>query len=184
MGYLHRNHCRQSFAQVLAGYGDLDVLEQVVGCGIGVHGPGQGGLETDQVGATLVGVDVVGKGEDLLVIGVVVLQGYFYINPSLFPLDEDWFGVETILVSIEVLDKGDDSSFVVEIMMLSIFPLIVDRDPYSGVEEGHFPEPLGKNIKGKLGRFEDFVVRKKGDLGATLLGFTDHSQGFLGHSRW
>ena len=85
LGDLHRDHRGQPLAQVFAGDRDLHVLQQVVGAGVGVHGPGQGGLEADQVGSPLVGVDVVGEGEDLLVVGVVVLHGDLDLDPPFSP---------------------------------------------------------------------------------------------------
>ena len=43
------------------------------------------GLEPAQVRAALPGVDVVGEGEDLLVVGVVVLEGYLHLDAVLAP---------------------------------------------------------------------------------------------------
>ena len=180
LGNLHRDHRGQPLPQVLAGDGHLDVLQQVVGVGVGVHGPGQRRLEADQVGPPLMGVDVVGKGEDLLVIAVVVLHGYFRLHPPLLPFEVDRFRVDGGLVLVEILHEGDDPPFVEELMDL-LGPFVGDLDPHPGVQEGHFPQPLGEDVEGKLGGLEDLAVGEEGDLRPPLLGLADHCQRTLRH---
>ena len=70
------------------------VFQQVVGVGIGVHGPGEGSLETDQVGPSFMGVDVIGKGKDLFVVAVVVLHGDFYLHSALLAFNINRLGVD------------------------------------------------------------------------------------------
>ena len=176
LGDLDRDDTGQTLAQVIARDGDLLLLEQIVGGGIAVHGTGQGRLEADQMGATLMGIDVVGKGEDLLIVGVVVLHGDLGLHAAFLTLEVDRFGVQCGLVAVEILDKGVDAPLVVEFVGFVIHPLIVDLDPHTGVEEGHLSQTLGKHIKGKFGGFEDLLIRHKGDLGAALLGLADHLQ--------
>ena len=134
------------------------------------------GLEAGQVGAALVGVDVVGEGEDLLVVGVVVLHGDFDLHAPLFALEVDRLGVQGGLVAVQVLDEGADAPFVVELVGLALDPLVGDRDPDPGVEEGQLAQALGKDVEGDLGGLEDLVVRHEGDLGAALLGLAGYLQ--------
>ena len=48
-------------AEIIAGDRRLDVFEEVVGGGVGIHRSGERRLEADQMGPTLVSVDVVGS---------------------------------------------------------------------------------------------------------------------------
>ena len=171
----------QPFPQILAGDGHLDVLQQVVGVGVGVHGAGEGRLETDQVGPAFMGVDVVGEGEDLFIVAVVVLHGYFRLHSPFLPFEVDRFGVDGGLVLVEILHEGDDSAFVEELMDL-LGPFVGDLDPHPGVQEGHLPQPLGKDIVGKFGGLEDLAVGKEGDLRTTFFGFANHCQRTVRHT--
>ena len=63
------------FAQVVAAR--ADVLEPARCFGVAVDRAGQRGLEAAQVRAAVVVVDVVGEGQDRLVVAVVVLQRDF-----------------------------------------------------------------------------------------------------------
>ena len=74
VGELDRDHRGEALAHVLAGEVVVLLLEQALAAGDGVQGPGQRRAEARQVRAALVGVDVVGEGEDRLLVGGVPLQ--------------------------------------------------------------------------------------------------------------
>ena len=57
---------------------------------------------------------ITGEGEDLLVVGVVILEGKFHIDPLLLTAHVDRFGVQGIAVAIEIVDEGDDPPLVAE----------------------------------------------------------------------
>ena len=177
LGDLDRDDRGQPFTQVFAGDGHLFLLQQLVGRGVAVHGPGERRPEADQVGAPLMGVDVVGKGKELFVIGIIVLHGNFYIDTAFFTVEEDRFGMQGVLVPVQILDEGNDAAFIVEIVMLILFPFIVNGDPDAGIEEGEFAQPLGKDVEGKIDGLENGVVGEEGNLGAPFLRLTDRLQG-------
>ena len=61
---------------------------------VAVDGAGQRALEADEVRAALVGVDVVGEGEDLLVVAVVPLHGDLELDAVLL----SWCDVDRLVV--------------------------------------------------------------------------------------
>ena len=75
LGELHGDDAGEALPAVLAGH-LLVVLEQLDLPAVGVEHGGQGPLEALLVHAALGGVDVVGEGDDGLVIAVVVLHGH------------------------------------------------------------------------------------------------------------
>ena len=64
----------QTFANIVAGKVLFHFFEQIVRDGVVIQCSRQRGLEADHVRAAFVGVDVVGEGEDLLLVAVVVLH--------------------------------------------------------------------------------------------------------------
>ena len=71
-------------------------------------------LKPTQVGAAFMGVDVVGEGEDLLVVGVVVLDGDLDLDPLLAAGKEDRLRMQRGFGAVEIFDERDDAAFVVK----------------------------------------------------------------------
>ena len=149
-----------------------EVLEEVVRFGVGVEAAGQGGLEADQVGSALVGVDVVDEGKDRLAVPRVVLEGQLDDDVVLLRLEQDRARIEDFLVLIEELDEFDDPALVLKLVALGD-PFVRDGDPDAPVEEGQLPEPLGQDLEAVFGHFEDFVVGPERDFRSGLLRFAD-----------
>src|SRR6185503_14679233 len=74
IGQLDRNDRRQALTHILAGEADLLTLQDPRAIGIIVERPGQRRTERRQVRAAVALRDVVGEGEDVLVIAVVPLE--------------------------------------------------------------------------------------------------------------
>ena len=91
--------------------------------------------------AALVGIDIVGKGEDRLLVAVVILKGYIHHYGILFSLDVDRFAVDRCTVTVQVLNKLDDAALILKLVSF-LGPLILDGDLYPGVEERHLPQTL------------------------------------------
>ena len=56
---------------------------------IAINTTGQSRLKANQMTATLMGIDIVGKSKNLLFIGTVILNRYLYIDTAAFSLDID-----------------------------------------------------------------------------------------------
>ena len=159
----------QPLAHILAGRIFAQVFEQVVRLRVGVDGPRQRRLESDQVRAALVRVDVVGEGEDGFAVAVVVLHGGFDDDVLLARLKVDRFRVKHGLVRVQVLDERGDPAFVLE-DVAPVGAQVLEDDLQPLVEEGQFAQPGGDGVVAELERLEDLVVRLEGDLGSPPLG--------------
>ncbi len=92
--------------------------------------------------AALRGMDVVGKGEDRLVIAVVVLEGHLCHGIVLHAGHVDHLGVQGILGLVEPGDKLPDAAGIAHVVLLLLAGTLVHgADAQSGVEEGLFPHP-------------------------------------------
>ena len=165
----------QALADIVAGQRFGVLLQQVVGVGVGIDGPGQRRLEADQMGAALARVDVVGKGEQVFRVPVVVLQRHFQHHVALFDFDEDGL-MQRRLGLVQVLDERHDPALVAE-DLFSLSALVLERDRQAFVEEGEFAQALGQHVEAELERLEDLAVRLEGDLGPALLRFPGHFEG-------
>ena len=74
--HFHRDDRDEAFADVVAGERGVLVLEDLVGLGVLVDAAGEGGAEAGEVGAAVAVRDGVGEAEDLVVVGIVVLENH------------------------------------------------------------------------------------------------------------
>src|SRR5690606_13502182 len=95
-------------------------------------------LEARQVGATLVGVDVVDEGERVLGVAVVVLERQLDLRFLPAGLDVDRLGMQRLAAPAQVRHELDDAALVEELLLArpSLAPLIRERDQQPAVEEG------------------------------------------------
>ena len=113
---LDADHPHKPFPDIFTRQVLLDPFEKI---GIGrvlVDRPGEGGLKSDQMGSSLVGIDIVGKGEQDLAIPIIVLEGNLDFETILLPLDIDRFGMETVLILVQVFDEGDDPALIKKVV--------------------------------------------------------------------
>ncbi len=104
------------------------------------------GLEAAQVRAPFPGVDVVGEGEDLLVVSVVVLEGDLQLDAVFAAGQKDRVRMDGGLVAVQVFDEGDDAAFVEETRPFAPDEFVFQVDAHPGVEEGKLPQALGQDI--------------------------------------
>ena len=110
-------------------------------------------------------VDVVGEGEDVLGVRVVVLERDLDDGRILAPLDVDRARIKRFLVLVQVADEGNDPSLKIE----RAFPIgtIVDQaDPQTLVQVGRLAQALGDRVEGELDRLEHSRVRLEQRFGA------------------
>ena len=136
-----------------------------------VDGPGERRLEAGEVGAALVGVDVVDEGEGVLVVPVLVLEGELHLDVVLHRAERDRLGVQRLLVPVEPLRRTrpgrpwrrTSRSFV----WSSRSSLMVMRDAL--VQERELAQPVGQGGVVELEDGEDLGIGLEPDRGARAL---------------
>ena len=165
--HLDRHHRGEPLASVVA----LDlphVLELGARLREGVEAAGESSLEAREVGAPVVGVDVVREAEDVLVVAVVPLHRDLDDDAFARALEEDRRLVQHLLVAVQVLDEARDAPFVLEALVLAV-ALVVQGDEDAPVQEAELAQPLGEGV-GVVDRgLEDLGIGLEGDLGAPLV---------------
>ena len=81
--------------------------------------------KTDQVGATLHGIDVVGERKYVFDIPIVVLHCDFDFDDVLFGVNVDRFFHQRLLGLVDILDERDYASAVLEVVSLWFFRSLV-----------------------------------------------------------
>ena len=124
----------QALPHVLAGEVLVVLLEDVVLVGIVVHHPGEGALKAVLVGAAVGGADVVGKAENLLLVGVGVLQGHFRGGVLVLGHggEVDDIRVQHVLAGVDVLHKGADAALIAVVVLVGDFPVPLALRPVLG----------------------------------------------------
>ena len=173
--HLHAHHGRQALADVVAGHLGFLVLHQLVRAGVGVHRAGQRAAEAAQVRATLVRVDVVGVGEERLVVMVAPLERDLHAHSVLLLLEVDDLGMDGIAVAVDVRDELADAALVME-LLLALRKLLAQGDVDALVQEGQLAQPVHHRVPVELQHAEDLGVGREGDLRAGGLGLADHLQ--------
>ena len=167
---LDRDHRRQALADVVAGQVLVFLFEQALAARVGVEGAGQGGAEAREVGAALVGVDVVGEAEDRFLVGGVPLHRDLDLAVLVLALEEDGLAMQRVLVLVEVGDEVDQAALVVEGVLLAGAALVDELDLQAPGEERGLAQPLGEGRVVELELVEDLAVGLEGDRRAGRLG--------------
>ncbi len=104
------------------------------------------------------------------------MQADFHYDAVFFRFHVDGLVVQDLLAAVQVLDELGDTAVVLELGVLGLSSLgiggalVGQRNQQALVEEGQFPQTLGKRVVVVLGGGEDFFVGKEVHLGAALLG--------------
>ena len=124
-------------------------------------------------------VDVVGEGEDVLGVRVVVLEGDLDGRAALAPLDVDRPGVEDFLVPVQVPDERLEAALEVE-RALAIVPLVDERDPDALRQVGGLAQALADQLERVLGRLEHLGIgeeaRRRAATGALRADLLDRAR--------
>jgi hypothetical protein len=170
---------RQTLAHVVALEALVVLLHQAVRHGVGVDGARQRRAQSDEMGAALDRVDVVGEGVDALGVAVVPLHRNLDVDAFARALQVDHVGMDGRLGAVQVSDEGDDATFVEELVRLAV-ALVVDRDPDATVQERQLAEPLREDVEAEIDVLEDERIGLEGDTGAALVGDAGLLDGPLG----
>ena len=112
-------------------------FEKLVFLGIVIDNPCQGCPETLLMRSTLVGMDIIGKAHDCLVVASRILHSYFNRNVVHFAISINRRFKDYILVFIDVLDIAGNPTLIVVILgLLHSISLISDGNSETTVEEG------------------------------------------------
>ena len=117
------------------------------------------------VGAAVDRVDVVGEGEDVLGVRVVVLEGDLDDGVAFLALDVDRALGQDILVPVHVPDEGHQAAFEVE-RALAVVALVDERDPDALVEVGGLAQALGDRLERVVGLLEHLGIGPEAGPGA------------------
>ena len=120
----------------------------------------------------LVGVDVVGEGEQGLLVGVVPLHGDLDLADVARLLDVDDLLVQPLAgaLAVQVLDEVDDAAVVLETRLEALAALVPEVDLEALGEERHLAEALLEDRAVVVDRLEDLEIRHEGDAGPAAVG--------------
>ena len=173
VGELDGDDGGKALAAVLAG--DLVALfDQADLEAVGVEHARERGLEAGLVHTALGGVDVVGKGENVFLIAVVILQGDLGVGIAPGAAHVNDAGVQRVLGLIEEGDELADAALVAHLVALLLPLAQVDgADAQARVEEGLLAHTGVEDIVGVDRILEHFGVGLEGDGGAGVVGGAD-----------
>ena len=160
---LDRDERREALAHVLAGEVVLFLLEEVLLPGVVVECARERGTEAGEVRAALRGVDVVGEGEDGLVVRRVPLHRDLDRAVGGLVLEVDDAAVDGVLLAVDVGHEVADAALVLEGDALAVGALVVEGDLESLGEERRLAQALGEHAVVVVDIFEDVGVCQEGD---------------------
>ena len=112
------------------------------------------------MGPSLNSVDIVDKCEDLVRVGIVVLERDLDCQALHPPGNGDRRVMKHRLILAQMFDKGNDASLIVKLLS-PVRAVIVNFDQDSSVQEGQLPQALGQQFIGELNLLENRVVGPK-----------------------
>ena len=130
-----------------------------------VQRAGQRRPEPGDVGPAVGGVDVVREREDVLGVGVVVLEGDLDGRRALAAIDVDRPVVQGFLVPIEVPDERLQAALEVE-GPLAVVPLVDERDPDALVQVRGLAESLADRLERVVDGLEHLGIGAEAGRGA------------------
>ena len=125
--------------------------------------------------AALGGVDVVGEGEDGLVIAVVVLHSDLRYGVVLLARHVDDMVVKHVLALVQPGDELPDTTLEAHVVFLLLAGALVhDMNAQAGVQEGLLPHAGVEGLVIVDGVLEHLRVRLEGDGGAGVVRCADN----------
>ena len=117
--------------------------------------------------------NIVREAKNVLLVGVVPLEGRLDPVPIAVDVEIADRGIEPGLVAVQVLGKGAYAAIVLVDVPLAR-SLVLERDPDSRVEKGELSKPPGKEIMVKFDVAERIRTRRKPQLGAGTVRLPDY----------
>ena len=170
---LDRKNRGQSFPHVVPGGLGLGLLCGFARLDVMVERPGHCRAQRSQMGSAVALGNVVGEAEHGFLIRIVPLHGDLDGDAFLFGRGMEDFGMEDVLVSVDVFDEAPDSAGEGEILFLSA-PEVGHLDLDAVVQEGKLPEPLGQDVVMVFDVAEHFPARQEMDFSAVPVALPGH----------
>ena len=139
---------------------------------VDVERPRERGTEARQVRAALVCVDVVGEGEERLLVRGVPLHRHLDLADLARLLEVDHSLLQRIAraLRVQVGDEVTDAALVPEALLERLPALVLEVDAQALGEERHLAEALLQNRAVVVDGLEDLEIRVEGDAGAAAVG--------------
>ena len=176
---LNRNNRRKTLSHVLTREVLFALFDDVVLSAVVVKDLGQRGFKADFVGTALNGVDVICKGEQCLVVAIVILHSNLGNPVLLFGFHIDNLGVNelTLLLVVDIFNKGFDTALVHQIVfaigaVLKNSTLVAQIDVYAAVEERLLTQTLEQSVVIKNDFLEHFGVGQETNVETVTVGFS------------
>jgi hypothetical protein len=169
---LHRDDGCEALANVLALEVVLLLLQQPFVLGVLVQRARERRTEALQVGAALVGVDVVRERVDGVDVGGVPLHRHLDVAVLALTLEEDDVLVDGVLRVVDVGDEVADPALGVELVALLALALVEEDDPKAAREERGLAQALHERLQREVDLLEDLGVGQERDrrAGVALVG--------------
>ena len=162
--HLDRQHASQAFAGIVAGEIHLLLLRDPAVLRIFLNDAGQCATETGQMGAAVALRDVVGKGQNRLVVAVIPPHRHFDADAALLALDEDRLGHDRGLGTVDEFHEFAHAAFIEKLGPQRFRRTFVfQNDADAGIQEGKLAQPVFQ-------RLEDKVAVREGAVGPIFLG--------------
>ena len=121
------------------------------------------------MGAAVALRDVVGEGQDLLIIAVIPLERDLNGHPVALPAHRNRRGNKGSFGAVEIGNEGRNPAVIIKLDHLDFgMAGIGQEQPDPGIEEGQFAEPVFKFLEVELDDLEGVGGWQEGDLGALL----------------
>ena len=157
VGQLHADDCGQAFADVVARQVRVAVLEDAGAPSPVVERARECRTEAGHVAPAIGRVDVVGEGEHVFGVRLVVLERDLDRGGALLALDVDRAAVQGFLVPVQVAHERLEATLEVE-GPFTIDPLVDQGDPDALGEVGGLAQPLADRLERVFDRLEHLGV--------------------------
>ncbi len=194
--HFHRNHGDEAFANIVPGERDVLVFYDLVDLRVLIDAASQRGPESGQVSAAVTVRDRVGETENLIVVGIVVLENHVGKNivgrlfavviqfDRALSVENDRFVVDDGLVFAQLNDELLNPLGVVKRILSGGFgTLVFQFDREARVQERQLTKAGRQPVELEFdGIDENRRIREKGNhrTGFTRIDFADHMQRFRG----
>ena len=157
----------QPFPNIISADFGLKIFGQAAAGCILIQGPGQGCLESDQMGSAFNRVDIVCKGKQFFIIGIVVLNGDFDTDFIFNALNKNR-RVKRRIAPVQIFHKRNQPSLVLQ-FLFNIRAFILKGNLDAFIQKSQFSETAQQNIKIKRDNGKYFRVCGKVNLGSPFV---------------
>ena len=179
LGELYRYDRRKTFTHVLTREVLFALFDDAVLSAVVVKDLCQSCLKADLVRTTFNGVDVICKGEQRLVVAVVILHCNLCNPVFLFGLHIDDLGMDqlTLFLVVNIFNKGFDTTLINQIVLaigavLKNGTLVAQTNVYTTVEECLLAQSLEQRVVIEYDLLKHFGVGQKANVKTVAVGFS------------